>query len=76
MEELGDYIYARNKSKLLSAYITENGVTCVFTGNATTADGVAIATDLQLFLGDGSETSHNTPGFTDGDVVTLPISLQ
>jgi hypothetical protein len=76
MEELGDYIHARTKSKLLSAYLTENGITCVFTGNATTADGGAIVTELQVFLADGSETSYSTPGFAGGDVLTLPISSQ
>jgi hypothetical protein len=72
MEDLGDYIYARTKSALTNAYVTENGITYVLTGNATDPDGYPIATDLQVFLANGSEISQTIAGFTGENIVTLP----
>jgi hypothetical protein len=73
MEDLGDYFYARTKSQLSRAYLTENGITYVLTGNATNADGDPIATDLQVFFANGSEMSQTIPGFAGGNVFTLPV---
>jgi hypothetical protein len=73
MEELGDYIYARTKSQLTRAEVDGGNVTLGFTGNAATADGLLIDTELRLFLNDDDGTVLTVPGFTGGRLFTTPI---
>ena len=52
MEELGDYVYARTKSRLTRSELDGGNVTHVFTGSAATADGALIDTEVRLYVGD------------------------
>gem|GEM_PF-2863255 len=73
MEQVGDYVYARNKSRLSSALFSAGEVVVDFTGNAATADGAPVATEVLLFLGDDEGTSRTIPGFTSGASVSIPL---
>ena len=73
MENLGDYIYARNKSLLTGALLSAGNVTFTLSGNAATADGVLVQTQLLMFLGDDEGTWRTIPGFTGGGNFTLPV---
>jgi hypothetical protein len=48
-------------------------MTHTFSGNAATADGTLIGTDLQLYLADDEGTAVSVPGFTGGRLITLPV---
>jgi hypothetical protein len=73
MESLGDYIYARNKSVLVSAVLTGDNITYTYTGNATTANGILVDTEVLVFLGDDEGTPRTVPGFAGGTNITLPV---
>jgi hypothetical protein len=75
MEEMGDYVYARSKSVLLDALLSDDNITLTFSGNAATADGVLINTEVMLFLADDEGTSLTVPGFTGGTSVSLPVTV-
>jgi len=75
MEELGDYIYARNKSLLTDVSLTGSNVTYVFTGNATTANSVPVNTNILMFFNNTSEgVPQNIPGFSGGLTLTQPLA--
>ena len=73
MEELGDYIFARTKSKLTSALLSGGEILCSFTGSAATADGVVVPTALMVFLGDDDGDRVVIGGFTNGQTISIPI---
>ncbi|MGH7391481.1 MAG: BACON domain-containing protein [Candidatus Rokuibacteriota bacterium] len=73
MEEMGDYVRARNKSTLVNALFSAGDITIDFIGDAATADGTPVATELLLFLGDDEGTPRTVPGFLGGATVTLPL---
>ena len=74
MDELGDYMVARTRSLLTGAQVTGGTLTLTFSGNATTADGQAIPTEVLLFLGDTEGTPQTIVGFTGGTTVNVAIS--
>jgi len=72
MQDLGDYIYARNKSRLTAAVMNGTNFQMTFTGTAATADGVLIPTQVMVFYQDVEATSVTIPGFTtDGQLRLL-----
>ncbi len=73
MDDFGDYVYARTKSSLSRSELTGGNITHLFTGNAATADGALIDTELQLYLGDDEGTAVAIPGFSGGRLITLPV---
>jgi hypothetical protein len=73
MDELGDYIHARTKSQLTQAEVDGGNVTFGFTGNAATADGALIDTELRLYLTDDDGTAMTVPGFQGGRLITTPV---
>jgi hypothetical protein len=73
MENMGDYVYARTKSVLTGALLSSGNINFTFSGNAATADGVLVQTELLIFLGDDEGTSRTIPGFTGGGNFTLPV---
>jgi BACON domain-containing protein len=73
MDELGDYVHARVKSRLTRSELDGGKLTLEFTGNAATADGGLIATELRLYLGDDEGSAVRIPGFTGGRLVTTPV---
>jgi hypothetical protein len=73
MEQMGDYIYARNKSLLNQALFSEGDVTLTLSGNSANANGQLVGTEVLLFLGDDEGTPREVPGFLGGTSVTLPI---
>jgi len=78
MDDLGDYMYARAKSKLTRATFDGAQLNYTFTGRAATADGGLISTQLLLFQGDTEGAWQTVPGFTSGLLVTrdMPPSIQ
>ncbi|MCI0347851.1 MAG: Ig-like domain-containing protein, partial [Acidobacteriales bacterium] len=77
MDDLGDYIYARNKSTLTRATFDGTQLAYTFTGRAANADGTLISTQVLLFQGDTEGSWQTVPGFTAGSQVTrnLPPSI-
>jgi len=73
MDELGDYIYARTKSILKKAELDGNKIKCIFIGNAATADGKLIETELLVFMGDDEGVSVKIPGFINGAKITFSL---
>jgi hypothetical protein len=73
MDDFGDYVHARTKSALNRSELTGGNMTHTFSGNAATADGTLIGTDLQLYLADDEGTAVSVPGFTGGRLITLPV---
>ncbi|TKB23975.1 DUF1080 domain-containing protein [Desulfopila sp. IMCC35006] len=74
MEQMGDYIYARNKSMLNSITFDNSQLTYNFSGNTTTADGAPVNTQVLVFPDQQSEGAYVTiPAFTGGTTLTLPI---
>jgi hypothetical protein len=73
MQDLGDYLYARNKSTLTQAQVNGSSLQLTFTGNAATADGALIPTSVMIFNQDLEGFSVTVPGFTNG--LSTPISL-
>ena len=73
MEDLGDYMYARNNSVLTGAEATNGNVTLTFSGNAATPDNDQLSTDILVFSGNSEGVPISVPGFTGGSTVTLPI---
>ncbi|HVZ59746.1 MAG TPA: IPT/TIG domain-containing protein [Terriglobales bacterium] len=71
MDDLGDYIRARSKSRLTRATFDQTQLAYTFTGSATTADGAAIPTQVLVFQGDVEGVWQTIPGFGSG----LQISL-
>jgi len=74
MQDLGDYMVARTRSLLTGAQVTGSTLTLTFTGNATTADGAPIGTEVLLFLTDTEGTPQAVAGFTGGATVNVAIS--
>ncbi|MGH3739890.1 MAG: beta strand repeat-containing protein [Micromonosporaceae bacterium] len=74
MEDLGDYMVARTRSVLTRAEVTNGTLTLTFSGNATTADGEAISTEVLLFQGDTEATPQPVAGFTGGATVTVGVT--
>ena len=73
MDELGDYIYARTKSVLTKAELNGDTVKSTFTGNAATADGKLIETELLVFMEDDEGASVKIPGFVGGAEFSFPL---
>ena len=76
MEELGDYIHARNKSKLVTAILSGGEITSTFTGSTATADGALIETELLMFLAEDDGTRVAIGGFTGGSTISFPVLSQ
>ena len=72
MGQLGDYMYARTKSTLVSGQTTATTISLTFTGNSTDPDGNPVATKALVFYGDNEGSWIDVPGFTNGATVTLP----
>lgn len=70
MDDLGDYIYARTKSKLTNVTFDGSQLSYTFTGKGADADGNLISTQALLFQGDSEGTWQTIPGFANGLVVT------
>jgi len=69
MQDLGDYMVARTRSLLTGAQVTGSTLTLTFIGNATTADGAPVGTEVLLFLGDTEGIAQAIAGFTGGATV-------
>jgi hypothetical protein len=76
MEELGDYIHARHKSKLVTAILSGGEITSTFTGSTATADGALIQTELLMFLAEDDGTRVAIGGFTGGSTFSFPVLSQ
>ena len=80
MDNMGDYLRARNHSLLASATLNSTSLTLNFTGSATDADGHLIPTKALVFYGDDEGSLLSIPGFTNGGTYTFantqPASLQ
>jgi hypothetical protein len=74
MEDVGDYMMARTRSVLAAAQVTGGVLTLTFSGDATTADGQPISTEVLLFQGDTEGTPQTVAGFTGGATVNVAIS--
>ncbi len=74
MEGLGDYVYSRSKSVLTDVHVSGSNITYALTGNAATADGAPINTDVFVFFDNASEGVRQTiPGFTGGTISTQAL---
>ena len=73
MDDLGDYIYARNKSALTDANVSGTNIQIKFTGNAATVDGALIPTQLFIFKQDVEGVPATVSGFTGGLTTTVPV---
>ncbi len=73
MENLGDYLYARDKSILVGATQTTNGLQVTFEGDAVTADGAPIETTMLVFYPDTEGVPVHIQGFEGGKTVTVPL---
>jgi hypothetical protein len=73
MEDLGDYLYARNKSVLTDVRLVQNNLTYTFGGAATTADSVPIDTQVHVFFDDSESVPQPIQGFLTASSVTLPV---
>jgi len=74
MDDLGDYIYARTKSKLTRASFDGSQFAYTFTGSGANADGSPIATRVAVFQGDDEGLWQTVPGFNNGLNITLGLS--
>src|SRR3989441_8624333 len=74
MQDLGDYMAARTRSVLTGAQVTGGTLTLTFSGNATTADGRPISTEVLLFQGDTEGAPQTVAGFAGGATVTVALS--
>ena len=73
MDELGDYIYARNKSTLTDVFQIGSTLNCTFTGSAATADGQLIPTQVLVFQADDEGGWETVPGFTNGSQINIGL---
>jgi hypothetical protein len=73
MENMGDYVRARTKSVLTGVLLSAGSLTFTFAGDAATADGGLVQTEVLVFLGDDEGTSRTIPGFSGGGNFTLPV---
>lgn len=73
MDDLGDYLYARNKSTLTDAQVSGSTIQLKFTGSAATANGVTIPTQLLIFKQDVEGVPVTVPGFTGGLTTTVSV---
>ena len=75
MEELGDYIRARTKSRLVDVRLVGSDLVYTFTGTAATADNTPVATEVLVTFDNSSEGVFDTlPGFTsNGATITQPL---
>ena len=80
MDNMGDYLRARNHSLLSTASLTGNQLTLNFTGTATDADGNLIPTKAFIFYGDDEGTLLSVPGFKTASsytfTTTQPANMQ
>ncbi len=75
MDEMGDYIYARNNSMLESVTSDNNMLTCSFSGTTATAGGTPVDTEVLVFPDQNSQgTSITIPAFSEGQTLTIPIT--
>src|SRR5439155_26807168 len=74
MQDLGDYMLARTGSVLTGAQVTGSTLTLTFTGNAATADGTPIGTEVLLFLADSEGVPQAVAGFTGGTTVAVAVT--
>jgi len=66
IEQMGDYMYARNKSLLATAQATPSTITLNLTGKSQNADGTLVPTKTLVFYGDDNGTWVDVPGFAPG----------
>jgi hypothetical protein len=67
MDELGDYIRARTKSRLTGVQLVGSNLVYTYTGSATSADNVPVPTEVMIFYDNSSEGVYDTlQGFTNG----------
>ncbi len=66
MDEMGDYLRARNKSLLTTASINSTAITLNFSGTATDADGNKIPTKAYIYYQNDEGTLLDVPGFSSG----------
>ena len=71
MDEMGDYLRARNHSLLKSGSVTSSTISLTFTGAATDADNHLIPTKAFIFYGDDEGQFLSVPGFTNGGTFTF-----
>jgi len=71
LENIDDYLYARNKSLLLTAQANSTNITLSFTGNSTDPDGKLVATKVLVFYGDNEGSWVDVPGFAGGNTYTF-----
>jgi hypothetical protein len=80
MDNMGDYLRARNHSLLATATLSSSVITLKFTGSATDADGHLIPTKTYIFYGDDEGALLAIPGFANGGTFTFatnqPASMQ
>jgi hypothetical protein len=74
MEHMGDYVHARNKSTLVGGLFSAGEITLDFTGNAATATGTPVVTEILLFLGDDEGQARTIAGFIGGSTLSLPVA--
>lgn len=74
MQDLGQYTYARTKSKLVQASFDGSNVNYVFTGGAVDPDGNLVPTQVLVFDDDTEGRWDAIPGFANGLITGTPLS--
>lgn len=72
MENVGDYIYARNHSTLTGATLNGSQISLTYSGSSADPDGRLVRTQSMIFTGDNEGVWQTTPAFTAGKTLTLP----
>lgn len=75
MENLGDYVYARNHSTLTGATFNGSQISLTYSGISADPDGHLVRTQSLIFTGDNEGVWQTTPAFTAGTTLTLPYPL-
>ncbi len=73
MQELGDYMYARSKSILTRAELSDRNLTLTFSGAAATGDGALIDTQALVFYEDTEGVPVTVSGFAAPTAVTVAL---
>jgi hypothetical protein len=71
MEDLGDYLAARMQSTLVGAALVGGALQLTFTGDATTAEGIPLTTELLFYTANDEGSPIAINGFTGGTTVTV-----
>jgi len=73
MDDLGNYLYARSKSRLVAAQLLSNTVHLTFIGASATADGSPVSTEVLVFYPDTEGAPVTVAPFSG--LTTLGVAL-